>query len=221
MAEAADGPAAGEEPQAPDPVPALRAEIEAARAEAAALREEIARREDAARKRSAESAEAARIEGTRTGEANASAQARVAARREYEEALERAGESVRALLESRRTMRKQMEEDLVLLAVAVARRILHRELNVDPEALAGIVKAVIGRVESREVHRLAVAPYDLPFIQKHVSGLGLPARVDIAADSSLERGSVILETARGRLDASVDTQLSEIERGFADLVRRS
>jgi flagellar assembly protein FliH len=114
-----------------------------------------------------------------------------------------------------------MEEDLVHLAIAVARRILHRELQVDPEALTGIVKAVVERVEAREVHRLLVAPFDLPFIQKRLAELGLPSRVELSADSSLVRGSVVLETARGRIDASVETQLSEIERGFADLVRRS
>jgi len=31
---------------------------------------------------------------------------------------------------------------------------------------------------------------------------------------------VIFETSRGDLDASIDTQLGEIERGLADVVRR-
>jgi len=43
--------------------------------------------------------------------------------------------------------------------------------------------------------------------------------VEIMPDPSLERGAAILETARGNLDASVDTQLREIERGFLELVR--
>jgi flagellar biosynthesis/type III secretory pathway protein FliH len=39
----------------------------------------------------------------------------------------------------------------------------------------------------------------------------------VIADANLGAGSVSLESSRGLLDASVDTQLSEIERGFADL----
>jgi flagellar assembly protein FliH len=47
--------------------------------------------------------------------------------------------------------------------------------------------------------------------------MGLPHRVEVLADANLAPGGVILESSRGLLDASVDTQLAEIERGFADL----
>jgi flagellar assembly protein FliH len=40
----------------------------------------------------------------------------------------------------------------------------------------------------------------------------------VTPDPGLERGAAVLETARGELDASIETQLAEIERGFADLV---
>jgi flagellar assembly protein FliH len=51
--------------------------------------------------------------------------------------------------------------------------------------------------------------------------MGLPQRVELIADPGLERGSVILDSSRGALDVSVESQLAEIERGFADLVRRA
>ena len=51
--------------------------------------------------------------------------------------------------------------------------------------------------------------------------MGLPHRIEVIADPGLVPGSVILESDRGWLDTSVDTQLAEIERGFADLVRRA
>jgi flagellar biosynthesis/type III secretory pathway protein FliH len=38
-------------------------------------------------------------------------------------------------------------------------------------------------------------------------------------DATLAPGSVLIDSSRGVLDASVDTQLAEIERGFADVVR--
>ena len=41
---------------------------------------------------------------------------------------------------------------------------------------------------------------------------GLP----LIADGTLERGAVLIETARGKLDASLETQLAEIGRGLAD-----
>jgi flagellar assembly protein FliH len=160
-------------------------------------------------------------EGARQAEAAALERARREARQEYEQALESAAAAARQVLETRRAMRRQMEEDVAHLAVSVARRILHRELHVDPEALVGVVKSVVERIDARQVHRLCAAPYDLPFLKGHFASLGLPDRVEVVADPGLKRGSLVLETSRGHLDSSIETQLQEIDRGFADLVRRT
>ena len=44
--------------------------------------------------------------------------------------------------------------------------------------------------------------------------------VEVVADAAREPGSVVFETERGNLDASVESQLREIERGLADRMRR-
>ncbi|HET9320828.1 MAG TPA: FliH/SctL family protein [Bryobacteraceae bacterium] len=121
----------------------------------------------------------------------------------------------------RQRYRHEAEEDVIALAMAIARRILHRELTVDPEALLGLVKAALAKLEVSEVHRARVSSEDAPLVQPHLDKMGLPQRVELIADSSLERGSAILDSSRGALDVSVETQLAEIERGFADLVRRA
>jgi flagellar assembly protein FliH len=169
--------------------------------------------------------EAARQQGQQAGyqaghrDGQAEATRRHAA--ELEQIAARAAASVEEVLATRRRMRHQLEEDLVALAVSIARRVLNRELQVDPEALWGIVRAVIDKLDTREIHRLRVAPGDAPVIQARLGGTNLPERVELAVDSTLERGGLIFETARGELDASVDTQLEEIERGLTDVVRRS
>jgi flagellar assembly protein FliH len=43
--------------------------------------------------------------------------------------------------------------------------------------------------------------------------------VELAADKTLARGAVVFETNRGNLDASVETQLREIEQGLTDRLR--
>ena len=54
----------------------------------------------------------------------------------------------------RQRFRHEAEEDVVALAIAIARRILHRELTVAPEALLGLLKAALEKIEVREVHRV-------------------------------------------------------------------
>jgi len=41
-----------------------------------------------------------------------------------------------------------------------------------------------------------------------------------AADATVGRGGAILETAHGAGDATIEGQLQEIERGFADWMER-
>jgi len=120
----------------------------------------------------------------------------------------------------RKQLRREAEEAAVKLALAVARRVLHREAVADPEAILGIVKAAFQKCDPRESQRLQVSPEDATTIREHAARLNLPPGLEVISDRNLARGSVIFETSRGDLDASVDTQLAEIERGFADVLKR-
>jgi flagellar assembly protein FliH len=124
------------------------------------------------------------------------------------------------LASQRKRLRAEAEEDTVKLALAIARRVLHRELATDPEAILGLVKAAFGKMNARETHRLRVSPSDAAVIEEHRARLEFPPGLEISRDASLASGSAVFETARGELDASVDTQIGEIERGLADIVRR-
>lgn len=127
---------------------------------------------------------------------------------------------IQELADTRRKFRAEAEGDTVKLAIAIARRVLNREISTDPEAILGLVMAAFSKLNARETQRLRIAPPDAPAIQEVRARLSLPASLEIAADASLAPGSAIFETSRGELDASVDTQLAEIERGFADVMRR-
>jgi len=132
--------------------------------------------------------------------------------------LEGLGQTLREWQQSRRRLRREAEQDVVQLAIAIARRILHRELNVDPQALLGIVKAALERLEGREVDRVRANPADAELIRSYFEQAGL-RQVSIIADAQLARGALLLETAQGTLDASVETQLEEIRYGLLDRLR--
>ena len=68
------------------------------------------------------------------------------------------------------------------LALAVARRILHRELTVAPEALLGLVKAALDKMEAREVHQVRFRPEDAAMVRQFFEQMGLPQRVEVIAD---------------------------------------
>ncbi len=148
-----------------------------------------------------------------------------AGRRMFSEQLEgmqaKLARTIEEISSLKQRYRREAEQDVVSLALAVARRILHRELTVEPEALLGVVKAALDKIDAREVHQVRVAPADATMVREFFEKMGLPKRIEVLADSSLEPGSAVLESNRGALDASVDAQLNEIERGFTDVTRRN
>jgi flagellar assembly protein FliH len=158
----------------------------------------------------------ARAAGQREGEA--AGRARAAA--EMESALSRFAGTIDELAALRGRLRREAEADTVKLAIAIARRVIRRELAVDPETLHGLVLAALEKLQGHEICRVRVHPQHVAAIaallRKSVSG----AVIEVLPDASRDPGAAVFETDRGNLDASVESQLGEIERGLADTLRR-
>lgn len=133
-------------------------------------------------------------------------------------AVERFARTVEELSSHRTRLRRQAEADLVKLAIAIARRVLRREISVDPEALVGIARAALDKLGATESCRLRVNPAHAAALTRYFEGAG--AKVEVIPDRALDPGSAIFETSGGSLDAGLETQLCEIERGLTDLCKR-
>ncbi len=173
--------------------------------EVARLKQRVSELEALMEKRVRETRQSAHKEGEAAGRKQAEA--------EVQAVLQRLGAAIQETAGLRARIRLESEVDLVKLAVAIARRILNRQLSVDPEAIAGIVKAGFDKLKRQEVLRVRVHPAH----QAAVRGMMPPGSpVEVLADAALEPGGVVFETSRGDLEASIDSQLGEIERGLTD-----
>jgi flagellar assembly protein FliH len=152
------------------------------------------------------------VEGATAGREQAEAQIRPA--------MEGLAQTLAELSRLRAVMRDQATEDLIHLAVSIAARVIHREVVVDPDALAGLVKAAFMKVQSREINRVRLHPAIEGLVRKSLEQCGAPKNLVLAPDTGLKPGEVFFETAQGNLDASVETQLAEIERGLIDKLDR-
>ena len=153
--------------------------------------------------------------GVREGEA--SGQKRAAA--EIQPVIARLCRSIEDICSLRARMRGEAERDLVRLALAIARRILGRELVVDPDAIHGLVLGALEKLKSQEISRVRVHPAQEEAVRECLRET-VTSAVEVIADPACETGTVVLETERGSLDASVESQLREIERGLTDRLRK-
>ncbi len=158
----------------------------------------------------------AREAGYREGEAAGKAQAED----EVRAAIQRLAESIAGVDEYRSRLYSQTEIDAVRLSVAIARRVLRRELTVDPSAIEGLVSAALQRLQSQETCRVKMHPDYIPALSVAIERMGMTAKVEVVADAAQEPGAAVFEMPRGNLDASIDSQLKEIERGLVDRFQR-
>jgi flagellar assembly protein FliH len=148
------------------------------------------------------------LEGQRSGEEHAAAQ--------YREAVAAFGRSALQVATLKARLRAEAEHELVELAFAIARRILRREISVDPVAVVGLVRGCLDQYSRSEISRLQVHAQDLAPVTEFFRQNPGP-RMEIVADAKVSRGGAVFQTRRGTLDARLETQLEEIEKGLADL----
>lgn len=114
------------------------------------------------------------------------------------------------------------EPVILEIAMNVAGKILAYEINHNEEAFFSMVKQAMKEArESKEV-QLHVHPSQYPFLlsQKLELEAIFPkyAELYLFPDEELAEGSCIIESETGRIDASIDSQLTEIKNKLMELL---
>jgi flagellar biosynthesis/type III secretory pathway protein FliH len=133
-------------------------------------------------------------------------------------------DAVRKAVEAFRTEREEyfsrVEPEVVQLSLAIARKILHREAQVDPLLLSGLVHVALEKLDAGTRVRLRVPPVDTHFWNECFAESGGTILPEISGDPALKHGECALETEIGSTQISLETQLKEIEQGFFDLLEQ-
>jgi flagellar assembly protein FliH len=170
---------------------------------ASALRERQAQTEAALAAARREAFEAGRQQGEQQAHA------------ELQPVLEQLKASLAEVLALRPELRRNAERDVVQLALLIAKRILHRTLCVDEEALTAIARVAFEHLTRAESYRVTVHPRFAGAIAAAIPA-SHTGRVRIEPDPACAPGTLIVHSPEGLIDASIDTQMEEITRGLAD-----
>jgi flagellar assembly protein FliH len=111
------------------------------------------------------------------------------------------------------------EEQVVKLALAIARRVLSREAAADALHLRATVRAALARVQEGSTSVLRVRGQEV----ERWTALLADARegsVAVVGDERLGAGECVLETEVGRVELGVEVQMDEIQRGFSHVLHR-
>jgi flagellar assembly protein FliH len=104
-----------------------------------------------------------------------------------------------------------VSEELVALAVALARQLVRRELRQDPTQIISIVREAIGQlpVAARDV-RVQLHPEDAAIVREHLATATHERAWTLVEDPMMMRGGCQVVTAASRVDARLETRLGAL-----------
>lgn len=106
------------------------------------------------------------------------------------------------------------QDDIIKMAMAVAERILHKEIMTDPMAVVSVVKNAIGKVSFKKQFVISVNPLDIEVLQKASSEIAAlldnVESLKFRPNAGVEAGGCIIQTESGTVDAQVDRQFQDI-----------
>jgi flagellar assembly protein FliH len=110
---------------------------------------------------------------------------------------------------------EQAEEQVLELSLAVAEKIIHREVTTNREVIQGVLKEAIRHIADRDNMKIRIHPQDFLYMMeiksdfmKTIDGI---KNVVFEQDDAIARGGALIETLYGEVDARIDQQYQEVK----------
>ncbi len=114
---------------------------------------------------------------------------------------------------------RKVEGEVLQLALAIARKVLQREAQIDPLLLAGLVRLAVDDLQAATLVSLRVHPSQAASWREYFAhGLDPQEAPKVIEDPALQQGDCVLETSGGSTHLGIEPQLKEIEQGMLDLL---
>ena len=156
-----------------------------------------------------------------TGRQEGEAKARAACDARLAEIRDSVGLAIAEFSRQRTEYFQQVETEVVQLALSIARKILHRESQLDPLLLAGIASVALGKIGDKTKVKVRVNPQQAAecraYFAQHMEAQEVP---EVCEDPQLQPDYCVLETALGTTEIGIEVQLKEIEKGLFDLLEQ-
>lgn len=109
--------------------------------------------------------------------------------------------------------------DILEISVDIAKTIVKKELESDPQVLINTILDVLKTVSKNESKiNIRVRPQAVQFIKDTIPNItyqyGIDSKINIISDPTIDEGGCILQTNNGIVDASIDTQIEIIKKAL-------
>ncbi|NOT26428.1 MAG: hypothetical protein HOP16_10045 [Acidobacteria bacterium] len=133
-----------------------------------------------------------------------------------ERLAQKLGESLDELVSLRKETLRRSEQQTVQLALAIAHRLIQRELSVDRSLLVGMARTALDRLADYTSATIRLNPDDYAMVGASLSGTGPLAHVQVVADPTVASNGCIVQSDFGFMDVSPEAQLEQLARAILD-----
>ncbi len=132
-----------------------------------------------------------------------------------QEMIEGFASAIEALAETRRKVLSDSTQDLVKLAGMIAKRVIGREVSVDPKLVLGLVQEGLDALGQYDRIQVRLGPDFEPVQQDLTNKLrSRGVEYEVLIDSDLPPYGCVVETDLGRVDESIEARLEQLFRGL-------
>ena len=166
--------------------------------------------------------QAAYCRGFSDGEKKGYEQGERAGRESVQGQLDSSLQSVRQMLAELECFRRKevraLEKELVELTLAIARKVVGRDVAVHPDIVADLLRDAVRRLENAGALKIRMNPDDLErlsdVLPQLLKDLGDPGRVTFEADAGLSVGGCFIEGEAGDIDARIERRFHIVEEAL-------
>lgn len=137
--------------------------------------------------------------------------------------IEEAKEIKQNTLVEKKVEAKALEKQIIELVISCVKKVINYELEMDHKLLLNLVESGIEKCTYTDslIIRVSVNDYEIVDSSKnkiYMMTEGID-NIEVKKDPALEDGSIIIETTSGTVDASLQTQIAQIEQMFHDILK--
>jgi flagellar assembly protein FliH len=147
------------------------------------------------------------------------------ASKKLEPVLESLQKGVWQLKNLRQDTYQRIESEVVELALAIARKVICREIEVNQEVVVSVAREALSKVDDPGKIKIKMNPSDLQYINEtkyQLSELiGNIDNVTLEAEENIHNGGCVIETNMGEIDARIEKQLQAVEESFRTALEKS
>lgn len=140
------------------------------------------------------------------------------AEKESKEILQRLESLIKSLQRIREEIYKKAEEEILELSVAIAKKILRRELELNRSSILQLVREAIRRLTEEDTIKIYLSFEDFELVKRHreelLRELGESKNLIISPSQEVSPGGCFVETEFAQVDARLETQLEAVVQGL-------